>query len=303
MNRIIVWESWALAEAADRRFRLIVVLTGGPILALAAWAGMLQFEARQTKQGAIEGARVVELTLAQTEITPVPPPSPAPAAEAAANAPDRAVAVPKLPERPKQIFAKPAGKLAEDAPSILVVKRGQLDTGNQHPNLITSQQPLVAVSNPPRNTQSVVPPPTVTEGRGAPPALPGKPKELASPGGPNGILPVEAAGDSPSAQAPLSNRPRDIQEVQQVFGRNGASLNAIYVRRASGDLSMGAGKIIIQFTVAPNGTVTDCSVVSSTFKDPVFENRIVAQIRLFRFLPKNVPVFVSPHYAIEFYGA
>jgi TonB family protein len=296
----ITWESWTLAAEADRRFRRIVAAIGAPVFAFAAWVGFLQFESSQTKQGAVEGVRFIELTVPQTEITSAAPPNPA-GAEAISAASDKPVIPPKLPEQPKQSFAKPAGTEAEDAPSILVVKRGQIDTGNQHPNLITSRQPLVPVSNPPwiAQTKALSRPNEAADHKGASSA-PGKSES------PVKASQLQSTGPSSiptSIQPEYADQPRNIQEVQQVFGRNGTSLNAIYIRRAGSNLDMGDGKIVINFTVAPNGSVTDCSVVSSTFKDPVFEGRIVAQIRLFRFLPKQVPVFVSPHYTIEFHGA
>jgi TonB family protein len=294
MNRGVTWEGWTLAEEADRRFRLILFSVSAPIFVCTTWLGLLQFEAQKTKQGVIEGRRIVELTVAQTEITPTPPPPTNPPADAITSAPQKPSAAPKLPEHPKQFFSKPEGQDRESAPSILIVKRGQLDNGNQHPNLITSRQPLVAVANPPKaDLASIQPPSASGYGNGAP----------ANTLNPGSAFAGQVDGAGQPLPDPPLDQPRDIQEVQQVFGRNGASLNAIYVRRAGGNLDMGDGKIVIRFTVAPNGTITDCAIVSSTFRDTVFENRIVAQIRLFRFPPKRVPVFVSPHYAIEFHGA
>ena len=84
-----------------------------------------------------------------------------------------------------------------------------------------------------------------------------------------------------------------------MFDRNKGALTAIYNREARNNPNMGDGQIYVSLTIAPNGAVTSCSVLSSTFNDPDFENKIRERIMLFRFQPKSVPAFTLPRYKIE----
>jgi len=45
---------------------------------------------------------------------------------------------------------------------------------------------------------------------------------------------------------------------------------------------------VLEFTIAANGTVTDCRVVSSELRDPELEKKIIALVRLFQFQPEDV---------------
>jgi len=63
-----------------------------------------------------------------------------------------------------------------------------------------------------------------------------------------------------------------------------------------------AGKLVLEFTIAPSGEITMCRVVSSELKDPELEKKIVARVRLIRFKPADVePLTVSK--PIDFFPA
>ena len=59
--------------------------------------------------------------------------------------------------------------------------------------------------------------------------------------------------------------------------------------------------ITISITIAPDGSVTACSVVSSSFNNPDFEQKLRQRIMLFHFLPKAVPPFTYGTYPIDFH--
>lgn len=92
---------------------------------------------------------------------------------------------------------------------------------------------------------------------------------------------------------------RSADEIQLVFDRNKGSFTSIYLRamRESPALEQG-GKIIVSITIAPNGSVTDCKLVSSTFNDPDFERKIIQRVLSMNFSPKDVPPFTYPNYPI-----
>lgn len=92
---------------------------------------------------------------------------------------------------------------------------------------------------------------------------------------------------------------RTLEEIQEVFDRNKASFYSMYNRalRESPDLR---GKIVVSLTIAPDGRVTDCQLVSSELGDPDLERKVVQRVLLLQFKPKDVPAFTYPNYPIVF---
>jgi protein TonB len=80
---------------------------------------------------------------------------------------------------------------------------------------------------------------------------------------------------------------RAREEVEIEFDRNKGALYALY-GRALRDQPELAGKLVLEFTIAPSGEITMCRVVSSELKDPELEKKIVARVRLIRFKPSDV---------------
>src|SRR3546814_11104000 len=66
------------------------------------------------------------------------------------------------------------------------------------------------------------------------------------------------------------------------------------------DPNIGSGKVVVSLTIAPNGSVTDCKLVSSTFNNPDLERKIVQRVLLLNFGAKDVPAFTFPNYPINF---
>jgi len=94
---------------------------------------------------------------------------------------------------------------------------------------------------------------------------------------------------------------RAREEVEIVFDRNKGALYALY-GRALRDQPELAGKLVLEFTIAPSGEITMCRVVSSELKDPELEKKIVARVRLIRFKAADVePLTVSK--PIDFFPA
>ena len=105
---------------------------------------------------------------------------------------------------------------------------------------------------------------------------------------------VQRSGNSGKAS-------RAREEVEIVFDRNKGALYALY-GRALRDQPELAGKLVLEFTIAPSGEITMCRVVSSELNDPELEKKIVARVRLIRFKPADVePLTVSK--PIDFFPA
>ncbi|MGH8539631.1 MAG: AgmX/PglI C-terminal domain-containing protein [Stenotrophobium sp.] len=93
---------------------------------------------------------------------------------------------------------------------------------------------------------------------------------------------------------------RTLEEIQLTFDRSKSAFYSIFNRAMRETPNMGAGKIIVSLTIAPDGSVTDCKLVSSTFGDAGLESKVVERVKLLNFGAKDVPSFTYPNYPINF---
>jgi len=91
---------------------------------------------------------------------------------------------------------------------------------------------------------------------------------------------------------------RSIEEVRLVLERNKGALYAIYNRALREDASL-QGKFVVEFTIAPNGSVTSCTQVSSELKNPELEQKLLARFRGMTFPAEDVETLVT-RYPIDF---
>ena len=62
------------------------------------------------------------------------------------------------------------------------------------------------------------------------------------------------------------------------------------------------GKVVVELTIAPDGEVTACRIVSSELKDEDLERKLVSRIKLFRFEAKDVAPITTTK-PIDFFPA
>lgn len=93
---------------------------------------------------------------------------------------------------------------------------------------------------------------------------------------------------------------RTLDEIQMTFDRSKSSFYAIFNRAMRENPNISAGKIIVSLTIAPDGSVTDCKLVSSSFGDPTLESKVIQRVKLLNFGAKDVPTFTYPNYPINF---
>jgi len=104
---------------------------------------------------------------------------------------------------------------------------------------------------------------------------------------------IAAAGNGANVNKGGSGKPsRTQEEIALIFDRNKGAIYALY-GRALRDIPDLQGKLVLEFTIAPSGEVTECHVVSSELKNPELESKIVARVKLFRFEPKDVAVITT----------
>ena len=72
-----------------------------------------------------------------------------------------------------------------------------------------------------------------------------------------------------------------------MFDKNKGAIFALYNRALRNDPSL-EGKLVLRLTIAPNGSVTFCEVVSSELNDVELERKLVQRVKLFRFEAKDV---------------
>jgi TonB family protein len=94
---------------------------------------------------------------------------------------------------------------------------------------------------------------------------------------------------------------RSREEIELVFDRNKGAIFALYNRALRNDPTL-EGKLVLRLTIAPNGSVTFCEVVSSELGDPDLEAKLVARIKLFRFEAKDVEAITTTK-PIDFFPA
>jgi TonB family protein len=99
---------------------------------------------------------------------------------------------------------------------------------------------------------------------------------------------IAAVGSGGTVAKGSSGKPsRSQEEIALVFDRNKGAIYALY-GRALRDIPDLQGKLVLEFTIAPSGEVTECHVVSSELKNPELESKIVARVKLFRFEAEDV---------------
>ena len=94
---------------------------------------------------------------------------------------------------------------------------------------------------------------------------------------------------------------RSREEIETVFDRNKSAIFALY-NRALRDNPALQGKVVVELTIAPDGEVTACRIVSSELKDEDLERKLVSRIKLFRFESKDVAPITTTK-PIDFYPA
>lgn len=94
---------------------------------------------------------------------------------------------------------------------------------------------------------------------------------------------------------------RSREEIEMVFDRNKGAIYALYNRALRQDPTL-EGKLVLRLTIAPNGAVTACEVISSELGDSDLERKLVARVKLFRFTAKDVEA-VTTTKPIDFFPA
>ena len=94
---------------------------------------------------------------------------------------------------------------------------------------------------------------------------------------------------------------RSREEIEMVFDRNKGAIYALYNRALRRDPTL-EGKLVLRLTIAPDGAVTFCEVVSSELANAELERKLVQRVLLFRFEAKDVEAITTTK-PIDFFPA
>ena len=94
---------------------------------------------------------------------------------------------------------------------------------------------------------------------------------------------------------------RSREEIEIVFDKNKGAIFALYNRALRRDPSL-EGKLVLRLTIAPNGQVTTCEIVSSELGDLELERKLVQRVRMFRFEARDVEAITTTK-PIDFFPA
>ena len=275
---------WSPSEEMERRFRVILRNFAIGVLVLAVVLFFLPRREHVTNTDSLP-ERVVQLVM-----EPPPPPPPPPPPKPEKQIIDKTAPVSKVPTPPQpidpRVKASKSGLLAnlDD----LAALRDQVDLDKFAKNQPKTTDPG-DVSVVQRNIISAK-----TGGTSGGISAPTSSGLASGSGSLNGIHttqvkdPTLASGNSPSTRAGGSGKAsRSADEIALVFTRNKGAIDAMYARALRDNPAL-QGKVVIELTIAPNGDITSARIVSSELKDPEFENKLLARIRLFKFDAKDV---------------
>jgi len=92
---------------------------------------------------------------------------------------------------------------------------------------------------------------------------------------------------------------RPYEEIELVFQKNKGRIFSLYNRALRSDPSL-QGKVVVELTIAPNGKVIKCRIVSSELHNPQLEEQLISRIKLFQFQPRNNVDTLVVKYPIDF---
>lgn len=320
-HRLISWESWALAAEADRRFRRIVVAVAIPAILLAILIALFHVEMPHHDAGEYSPERYAQLLPAQEAPKAEQNEEPKPAQK---NEQKTEQASPKPAEKQKP-QEKPTP--AQPTPEQRIENARQKAANTQEMQALRDQ--LADLRDQTINTNSATSLTTTgaVTSKGSLSGGSGASAFAQAAGQGSGGIGSTGAGSvsqsqsgtglgerrTTTVQGPPSGKKgtggfpaeklaggRTLEEIQQAFDRNKAAFYAIFGRAARENPAIGSGKIIVALTIAPDGSVTNCRLVSSNFGDAELERKIVERVKLINFGAKNVPPFTYPNYPINY---
>jgi TonB family protein len=284
---------WSPSEEMERRFRKIL---RNLTIAFAIIAVLMPFLPRRERVVNTESLpeRVVQLVV---QPPPPPPPPPPPKPEKPI---EKAPVTPKPVPQPVDPRVKASKLLLSSLDDLAALRDLNLDKLAKNQPKTTDPGDVSVV------TRSIIT--SKAGGSSGGISAPSSSGLAAGSGSLNGIRttqvkdPTLASGNQAAARAGGSGKAsRSADEIALVFTKNKGAIDALYARALRDNPAL-QGKVVIELTIAPSGDITAARVISSEIKDPEFENKLLARIRLFKFEAKDVAALTATK-PIDFFPA
>ena len=282
---------WSPAEEMERRFRVIL---RNLVIALAIIAVLIWFLPHRTVVQNTESLpeRVVQLVM---EPPPPPPPPPPPKPEKPL---EKAPVTPRpqVPVDPRVKASKSLGAIQDDLAALRdldIDKFAKNQPKTTDPGDVSIVQRSLIQSKAGGTSGGISAPTSSGLAAGS--------------GSLNGIRTAQVkdptlASGGPGTRAGGSGRAsRGSEEIALVFTKNKGAIDALYARALRDNPAL-TGKVVLEITITPSGDISVARIISSELKDPEFEAKLLARIRLFKFEAKDVATLTATK-PIDFFPA
>ncbi len=228
-----------------------------------------------------EPEKVVE---AEPEAAPEPEPEPLPDRQEVARAEAEAALMPFAEDLADLVDKNLVEQMADDRPLSAAVGEAERNERSMITSKVGTASSGINTASMSRNTGG-----TGIAGRTT--------TRVSSPVGGMG----QAGGAGASRQGSSGKASRSREEIELVFDKNKGAIFALYNRALRQDPSL-QGKLVLRLTIAPNGQVTMCEIVSSELDDSELERKLVQRVKLFKFAAKDVEAITTTK-PIDFFPA
>lgn len=257
--------------------------------------------------------RLAQLLLEEEPLPPPPPPEPEPEIEEPEPEPEQVVETEPEPEPQPEPEPEPVVDRAEQAreeaqAALMPFAEDLADLVDKDLQQVAEDRPLSAsVGEAQRSERSMITSKVGTASGGINTAsmsrntggtgIAGRnTTRVASP-----VAGIGQAGPGASRSGSSGKASRSREEIELVFDRNKGAIFALYNRALRQDPSL-EGKLVLRLTIAPDGRVTMCEIVSSDLNNEELERKLVQRIKLFRFEAKDVEAITTTK-PIDFFPA
>ncbi len=103
-----------------------------------------------------------------------------------------------------------------------------------------------------------------------------------------------------AAQDDILAMTRTREEIQAAILADRAAFGRLFMDYLRRQPQASSGRMLVSFTVAPDGQVSEAAIVASPFADPGLEADVLAQFRRLRFQAREVPPFTHPGFPVYF---
>ena len=109
---------------------------------------------------------------------------------------------------------------------------------------------------------------------------------------------AETTSSSSGSQSGSQGKKRSEDEIERVFQTNKSGIFNLYNRALRKNPSL-SGQVVVELTIAPDGSVSDVRIISSELGDEALERKLILKIKKFKFKNANYAE-ITVTYPIDF---